>query len=99
VADLAVYFDAGAPEFGLPIVLVEAPASLRRRRLRELGLPARRAGARAAALRFGAAERGRADLRLDGRRPVAENVKKILALSQGRQKPSAPGSDGQRGGS
>lgn len=78
VVDMAVYFDAGAPDLGLPVVLLEAPLALRYRRLRAMGLTPARARARAGALRFGRAERARADLRLDGRAPVGVNVKKIL---------------------
>ncbi len=80
VLDLAVYFDAGGPALGLPVVLVEAPLALRRRRLRALGVPAGRALARARALRFGPLERRAADLRLDGRDPVKVNVTKLEAF-------------------
>ena len=72
VAEVAVYFDLGAPRLGLPVVLVQAPLKTRLARLRSLGLPAGRARARARALRFGRPERARSDLVLDGRRaPLA----------------------------
>jgi dephospho-CoA kinase len=80
VADVAVYFEAGAPNLGLPVVLVQAPLALRVRRLRAAGLAAKRAQARARALRFGTAERRQAALVLDGRRPAAANLTKILRL-------------------
>lgn len=78
VADVAVYFDAGTPDLGVPVILVQAPVALRIRRLRAKGLPAGRAAARARALSFGPQERRRADLVLDGRRPVRANVTRIL---------------------
>ena len=67
VADVPVYFDLGAPALGLPVVLVDAPLTLRVRRLRAKGVPSGRAQARAKALRFGARERRGSDLVLDGR--------------------------------
>ena len=69
VADLAVYFDAGAPKLGAPVVIVDAPLDLRVRRLRQRGLSAKRANAQARALRFGGAQRELAALVLDGRMP------------------------------
>jgi hypothetical protein len=90
VADVAVYFDAGAPPLGLPVVLVQAPLSLRVARLRRLGVTAGRARSRAAALRFGAAERQAADLVLDGRQTVASNTKKLLALHKEASRPHGP---------
>jgi dephospho-CoA kinase len=80
VLDLAVYFDAGAPALGLPVVLVEAPLAERKRRLTAMGVAPGRASARASALRFGPAQRAQSDLRLDGRDPIKVNVKKILGF-------------------
>jgi dephospho-CoA kinase len=80
VADIAVYFDAGAPRLGCYVVLVQTPLAERIRRLKALGLTPARAAARARALRFGPRERRASDLVLDGREPVAANVRKILAL-------------------
>ena len=57
VADVAVYFDLGAPRLGIPVVLVQAPLKLRLARLTAKGLTPARALARAKALRFGAVER------------------------------------------
>ena len=65
VADVPVYFDLGAPDLGLPVVLVTAPLVQRIARLKAMGLSPRRAGQRARSLHFGAAERGRADLVID----------------------------------
>lgn len=84
VADVAVYFDAGAPSLGLPVILVLAPTQERIRRLVALGVEPRRARVRARALRFGPVERNRADLVLDGRRPVPENLEKILGFLEAR---------------
>jgi dephospho-CoA kinase len=80
VVDMAVYFDAGAPDLGLPVVLLQAPLSERRRRLAALGIVPRRAMARARALKFGAPERAASGLCLDGRDPIKVNVKKILGF-------------------
>jgi dephospho-CoA kinase len=89
VAEVAVYFDLGAPRLGLPVVLVQAPLKTRVRRLRALGLSAQRAGARARALRFGRLERGRADLVLDGgKAPQAllrDFARGLSALGEGRR--------------
>jgi dephospho-CoA kinase len=70
VAEVAVYFDLGAPRLNAPVVLVQAPLRTRVARLRAEGLSAKRAGARARALRFGRQERLRADLVLDGRKAL-----------------------------
>lgn len=69
VAEVAIYFDLGAPRLGLPVVLVQAPLKTRLERLRSMGLPAARARPRARALRFGRLERARSDFVLDGRKP------------------------------
>jgi dephospho-CoA kinase len=71
VADLAVYFDAGAPELGAPVVIVDAPVGLRVQRLRQRGLNAARARSQATALKFTRAHRAQAALVLDGRAPKA----------------------------
>lgn len=78
VADVAVYFDAGAPALGLPVVLVQAPIPVRVARLKAAGVPAARARSRVRSLRFGPAERRAADLVVDGRLPVAKNLRAIL---------------------
>jgi hypothetical protein len=80
VADVAVYFDAGAPDLGLPVVLVQTPITIRLARLKAAGVPAARAASRARSLRFGAAERRASDLILDGRLPVARNLKTLLTF-------------------
>jgi dephospho-CoA kinase len=66
VADVPVYFALGAPDLGLPVVLVTAPLGLRLARLRAMGLSAPRASKRARSLRFGRAERKLADQVIDG---------------------------------
>lgn len=71
VADLAVYFDAGAPDLGAPVVIVDAPLGLRVQRLRQRGLSASRAKAQASALKFTRPHRAQAALVLDGRAPKA----------------------------
>jgi dephospho-CoA kinase len=82
VADLAVYFDAGAPALGAPVVLVEAPLALRVQRLLKRGLAPARARAQAQALRFGAGERRQASAVLDGRLPKAALQRQLLKLLQ-----------------
>lgn len=72
VADVPVYFELGAPELGLPVVLVTAPLRIRLARLKAMGLPPRRAAQRARSLRFGAAERRRADAVIDGSQAPAQ---------------------------
>jgi dephospho-CoA kinase len=67
VADVAVYYDLGAPALGMPVVLLLAPLGVRVERLKAAGLPAGRALARARALSFGPKQRAAADLVLDGR--------------------------------
>jgi len=67
VADLAVYFDSGAPDLGVPVVLVDAPLAVRVARLRLRGLSPARAKAQASALSVTRAHRAAADLCLDGR--------------------------------
>ena len=74
VADLPVYFEMGAPELGMPIVLVQAPERVRIERLTAMGVPVGRARARARALRFGAAERRASAAVLDGTLPAGENL-------------------------
>jgi len=87
VAEVAIYFDLGAPRLGLPVVLVQAPLKTRLARLRSAGLPPARARARASALSFGRQEQGRSDLVLDGRkRPLAllgDFKRGLAALGQG----------------
>jgi len=78
VADVAVYYDMGAPRLGLPVGLVLAPEAARVARLQAKGLALPRARARARALRFGAAQRRAADLLLDGMRPRAALLKDLL---------------------
>lgn len=80
VVDMAVYFDAGAPKLGLPVVLVLAPLAQRIQRLQTMGLAPSRAKARARSLRFGPAQRAKASLTIDGRAPLKVNVKKILGI-------------------
>lgn len=80
VVDMAVYFDAGAPDLKMPVVLLQAPLATRVRRLQANGVPAPRARARAQALRFSPAHRSQADLRLDGRQALKVTVKKILGF-------------------
>ena len=82
VADVAVYFDAGAPDLGVPVLLVDAPLALRVKRLRQRGLDAPRARAQATALSFGAAERKQATAVLDGRLPKAALRRQLLKLLQ-----------------
>jgi dephospho-CoA kinase len=84
VADVPVYFDLGAPALGLPVVLIQAPLSVRLARLKAQGVPPARARARAQALRFGPAERAASDLVLDGRRPPTELLKALTAFLQAR---------------
>jgi dephospho-CoA kinase len=60
--DMAVYFQAGSPPLGGPVVLVDAPLKLRVTRLMQRGLDPRRAQAQARALHFSKAERKRCDL-------------------------------------
>ena len=79
VADVAVYFDAGAPDLRAPVVLVDAPQAVRVQRLIRRGLSPARAKAQAKALRFGAAARRRADLVLDGRLPKAVLQRRLAA--------------------
>jgi dephospho-CoA kinase len=79
VADLPVYFDMGAPALGVPVVLVSAPLALRVQRLsRGRGISAARARMQARALRFGPAEKRKADVLLDGRKPKAALFKDLL---------------------
>jgi dephospho-CoA kinase len=80
VADVAVYFDAGAPDLGVPVVLLDAPVGLRFERLLTRGLSPKRARAQARALRFGPAERRRADAVLDGRQPKARLQRQLFTL-------------------
>jgi len=91
VAEVAVYFDLGAPRLGLPLVLVLAPLGLRVRRLHDAGVPLQRARARARALVFGAAQRGQADLILDGRKDpellLRELLRGLKALSTASKEP------------
>jgi dephospho-CoA kinase len=82
VADVAVYFDAGAPDLGVPVVLVDAPLVLRVKRLQQRGLDAPRARAQAQALNFGAAARKQAAAVLDGRQPKAALRRQLLKLLQ-----------------
>jgi dephospho-CoA kinase len=82
VADIAVYFDAGAPDLGAPVVLVDAPLALRVERLRRRGLSPGRARAQAGALRFGAPQRRQAQAVLDGRLPKAALQRRLHALLQ-----------------
>jgi dephospho-CoA kinase len=94
VADVAVYFDLGAPKLGLPVVLVQAPLKVRVQRLRRLGVPAERARARAQALRFGPAERRAADLVLDGTRDAPTLLRALaqgLAALPARRRPAHAG--------
>ncbi|MGH7441700.1 MAG: dephospho-CoA kinase [bacterium] len=72
VVEVAVYFDLGAPDLGVPVALVQAPLKVRVTRLLAMGLDGVRAAARARALHFGATERNRCDLVLDGGRTPAE---------------------------
>ena len=94
VADVAVYFDLGAPDLGMPVVLVNAPVAERVRRLVAKGLPRPRALARAKALRFGPRERSRADLVLDGTKAgdslLAELERGLARFHSGAPAPSAP---------
>lgn len=55
--DMAVYFQAGAPDFGGKLCLVEASKALRIRRLVGKGLSPERAKAQASSLRFTMAQR------------------------------------------
>jgi dephospho-CoA kinase len=80
VADVAVYFDAGAPDLGLPVVLVDAPLGVRVQRLQTRGLDPKRARAQARALRFGPSERRRASAVLDGRLPKAALRRQLFSL-------------------
>lgn len=80
VADVAVYFDAGAPELGLPVVLVDAPVGIRVQRLLTRGMSPARARAQAKALRFGPAERRLSAAVLDSRKPKAQVQREFLAL-------------------
>jgi len=73
VADVPVYYELGAPNLGLPVVLVQAPLKLRVARLKAAGLTARRAALRARSLRFGPAERAQADCVIDGSRTPARS--------------------------
>jgi dephospho-CoA kinase len=66
VADVPVYFELGAPDLGMPVVLVTAPMKIRLARLAAMGLPPKRARQRARSLRFGADERRRADAVING---------------------------------
>jgi dephospho-CoA kinase len=66
VADVPVYFDLGAPDLGMPVVLVTAPVKLRVTRLKAAGLSPERAAKRARSLNFGPVQRGLADLVIDG---------------------------------
>jgi dephospho-CoA kinase len=79
VADIAVYFDAGA-DLGAPVVLVDAPLTVRVQRLLRRGLSPSRARAQARALRFTAVERRRASAVLDGRLSPAALQRRLLAL-------------------
>jgi dephospho-CoA kinase len=89
VAEVAVYFDLGAPRLNLPVVLVQAPVGTRVARLRAAGLSAKLASARARALRFGARERRRCDLVLDGRKALPALLRDfdggLKALGRGRE--------------
>jgi dephospho-CoA kinase len=80
VADVAVYFDAGAPDLRVPVLLVDAPLALRVQRLVRRGLSPARARAQARALRFGPAQRRLASAVLDGRLPQAALRRRLLAL-------------------
>jgi dephospho-CoA kinase len=73
VADVPVYFELGAPDLGLPVVLVTAPQRIRLARLKAMGLPPQRAARRARSLRFGASERRRADAVIDGSQSPAKS--------------------------
>jgi dephospho-CoA kinase len=63
--DMAVYFNAGEPKFGGKVILVDAPLSLRVKRLKKRGLSPQRALAQAKALSFGPAQRRKSDLVLN----------------------------------
>lgn len=65
VLDMAVYFDAGSPDFGAKLVLVKAPLSQRVKRILQRGLDPSRALAQAKALRISKAQERRADLILN----------------------------------
>jgi dephospho-CoA kinase len=84
VVDVPVYFDLGAPDLGLPVVLLTAPLAVRVARLRARGLSPARARARARSLRFGRAEKARADLVLDGRRPPRALLQGLKAFLEAR---------------
>lgn len=90
VADVAVYFDLGAPALGLPVVLVQAPLRTRVQRLKAAGLSPARARARAAALGFGARERALADLVLDGTKAPGTLLRELkLGLAEAAARPDA----------
>lgn len=59
--DMAVYFDAGAPDFGARVILVTAPFRVRRARLIARGVAPARASAQAKSLVFGPKERRLSD--------------------------------------
>jgi dephospho-CoA kinase len=58
---MPVYFSAGAPDFGGRVLLIDAPLALRVRRLLRRGMDVKRARAQANALKFGPAQRRKAD--------------------------------------
>lgn len=57
--DMAVYFAAGAADFGGPVVIVDAPLKARIARLKARGLSPERARTQARSLKFGKGERRR----------------------------------------
>lgn len=79
VADVPVYFDMGAPDLGVPVLLLSAPLALRVQRLQKSrGISAARARTQANALRFGPRQKRLADAVLDGRKPKDLLLKDLL---------------------
>ena len=70
--DMAVYFDAGRPDFGAKVMLVDAPLSLRVKRLMKKGIEPKRAKAQASALKFGAKQRVQSDMILQNSGTASE---------------------------
>jgi len=62
--DMAVYFEAGAPDFKARVLIVDAPLGLRIKRLMARGADLKRAQAQAKALKFGPRQRRAAEAQL-----------------------------------
>ena len=81
VVDMAVYFSAGAPDFGGALILVDAPLKTRVQRLKARGLELPRALSQARGLRFSPAQRRACDAVIVNQGTKAMLLKKLdLAL-------------------